>query len=466
MNPADMLRIVDSLHREKNIEKETVFQAIETALVTAAKKHYGENAEITVHIDRQTGEVSGTHNGQPMDQAEISGRIGAQTAKQVIIQKIREAERDALLREYGDQIGALVTGVVTRNEGPATIVSLGSIEAILPRSEQIPGETHHPNERVRAVIFEVKPQGSRVKIVLSRTRPQLVQRLFEQEIPEIADGVITIKAIAREPGHRSKVAVYSSDQRVDCVGACVGVRGNRIKNIVDELAGERIDIVRWSDDPETLIRAALQPAEVDQVLLCDMIGRAIVLVRDDQLSLAIGRKGQNVRLASKLCGWDIEIMTNEELEQQIDRAVSGFMQIDGMTEELAQRLVEQGYLSYDDLSVIEPDALMEMGNLTPEQVDHIVAQAEELAEQAEKAAEEERQRRKAEAAAEAAAAEAAARTAASSSTASTPATAPSEPPQAAPVEPHAQSGTESPPGAGAEQSPTPMPAPSLAEKGA
>jgi N utilization substance protein A len=464
MNPADMLRIVDSLHREKNIDKEIVFQAIETALVTAAKKHYGENAEITVHIDRQTGEVSGTHNGQPMDQAEISGRIGAQTAKQVIIQKIREAERDALLREYGDQIGALVTGVVTRNEGPATIVSLGSIEAILPRSEQIPGETHHPNERVRAVIFEVKPQGSRVKIVLSRTRPQLVQRLFEQEIPEIADGVITIKAIAREPGHRSKVAVYSSDQRVDCVGACVGVRGNRIKNIVDELAGERIDIVRWSDDPETLIRAALQPAEVDQVLLCDMIGRAIVLVRDDQLSLAIGRKGQNVRLASKLCGWDIEIMTNEELEQQIDRAVSGFMQIDGMTEELAQRLVEQGYLSYDDLSVIEPDALMEMGNLTQEQVDHIVAQAEELAEQAEKAAEEERQRRKAEAAAEAAAAEAAARTAATAPAPATPTATSAE--QPAPVEPPAQPASEATPGSGAEPSPTPMSAPSLAEKGA
>jgi N utilization substance protein A len=198
------------------------------------------------------------------------------------------------------------------------------------------------------------------------------------------------------------VAVSSSDQRVDCVGACVGVRGNRIKNIVDELAGERIDIVRWSDDAETLIRAALQPAEVDQVLLCDMIGRAIVLVREDQLSLAIGRKGQNVRLASKLCGWDIEIMTNEELEEQIDRAVTGFSQIEGMTEELAQKLVEQGYLSYDDLSVIEPDALMEMGSLTEEQVDVITNQAEVLALEAEKAAAVEKVRKKQEDAAEAA----------------------------------------------------------------
>src|SRR5262245_9904377 len=422
MNPADMLRIVDSLHREKAIDKEIVFQAIESALITAAKKHYGELADVVVNINRETGEITGTHNGEPMDEAEISGRIGAQTAKQVIIQKIREAERDSLLGKFGAEIGAMITGVVTRNEGPATIVAFDGIEAILPRSEQIPGESHHPNERVRAVIFEVKPQGSRVKVVLSRTRPQLVQRLFEQEIPEIADGVITIQAIAREPGHRSKVAVSSSDQRVDCVGACVGVRGNRIKNIVDELAGERIDIVRYNEDAETLIRAALQPAEVDQVLLCDMIGRAIVLVREDQLSLAIGRKGQNVRLASKLCGWDIEIMTNEELEQQIERAVAGFMQIEGMTEELAQRLVEQGYLSYDDLSVIEPDAFMEMGSLTEEQVDTIVQQAEVLAEQAEKAADEERRKKKAEEAAAAAAGESAA---AASATATAPASPPS-----------------------------------------
>jgi N utilization substance protein A len=206
--------------------------------------------------------------------------------------------------------------------------------------------------------------------------------------------VISINAMAREPGYRSKVAVSSADQRIDCVGACVGVRGNRIKNIIDELAGERIDIVRWSDDAEELIRNALQPAEVEQVLLCDMIGRAIVLVREDQLSLAIGRRGQNVRLASKLCGWDIEIMTHEELEEQIDRTVVGFSELEGMTEELAQRLVEQGYLSYDDLSVIEPDALQEMGDLTSEQVASIVEQAEKKAEEAERAAAEERRRQK------------------------------------------------------------------------
>ncbi|MBM4003876.1 MAG: transcription termination factor NusA [Planctomycetes bacterium] len=393
MNPNELLRIVDSLHREKNIDPEVVFQAIEVALVSAAKKQYGEESEIVIQIDRKDGTLAGTCNGNALA-PEVIGRIGAQTAKQVIIQKIREAERDALLDEFGVQIGQMVGGVVQRNEGGVTTVSLGNVEAILPRSEQIPGETHHPNERVRAIVYEVKPQGSRVKVVLSRTKPQLVQRLFEQEIPEIADGVISVNAMAREPGYRSKVAVSSTDTRVDCVGACVGVRGNRIKNIVDELAGERIDIVRWDRDPQVLIPNSLQPAEVDQVLLCDMLGRAIVLVREDQLSLAIGRRGQNVRLASKLSGWDIEIMTADELDQQIERAVKGFSALEGMNEDLAQRLVEQGFLSYDDLSVIEPDALMELGGLTAEQVDLIVAQAEAKAQEAEEAAAMERRRQK------------------------------------------------------------------------
>jgi N utilization substance protein A len=394
MNPNELLRIVDSLHRDKNIQPELVFQAIESALVSAAKRQYGETAEIMVSIARDDGTLTASCDGQPMDQEEI-GRIGAQTAKQVIIQKIREAERDSLVQEYSEQMNQIVNGIIQRNEGAAAIVSLGSVEAILPRSEQIPGESHHPNERIRALIFDVRPQGTRVKVVLSRTRPKLVQLLFEQEIPEIQEGVITIHAVAREPGYRSKIAVSSMDPRVDCVGACVGVRGNRIKNIVDELGGtERIDIVRWEDNPEQLIANALQPAEVDQVLLCDMIGRAIVLVREDQLSLAIGRRGQNVRLASKLCGWDIELYTAEELEEQIDRAVTAYASLDGVDEGLAQRLVEQGYLSYDDLSVIEPDAFMELGELTAEQVDTIVTQAEEKAEEAEKAAAEQRRLQK------------------------------------------------------------------------
>jgi N utilization substance protein A len=394
MNPNEILRIVDAIHRDKNIDKEIVFEGIEAALVSALKKYYGEEAEVVVNIDRQNGSVTATLNNEQLDSEEVVGRIGAQTAKQVMIQKIREAERDSLYDEYTEQIGDMVSGIIHRYEGGAATVALANVEAILPRSEQIPGETHHVNERVRATVFEVRKSGSRVKVILSRTRPQLVQRLFEQEIPEIIDGVIEVRAMAREPGYRSKVAVSSSDARVDCVGACVGVRGNRIKNIVDELGGERIDIVRWDDNLEVLIPNALQPAEVEQVILCKMLGRAIVLVREDQLSLAIGRRGQNVRLASKLSGWDIEIMTQEELAESIDRAVQGFSSLEGVQVELAERLVEEGFLSYDDLSVIEPDALMAMGELSEEEVDAIVAQAEEKALEAEAAAQEARRKKR------------------------------------------------------------------------
>ncbi len=394
MNPSEILRIVDAIHRDKNIDKEIVFQAIESALVSAARRNYGEEAAIEIRIDRQDGSIHGTCDGRELEPEETTGRIGAQTAKQVIIQKIREAERDALYDEYFQQMGQMISGVVQRSEGKMTTVSLGNVEAILPRGEQIPGESHHVNERVRATVFDVRKEGSRVKVVLSRTRPQLVQRLFEQEIPEIADGVIEVRAMAREPGYRSKVAVSSADQRVDCVGACVGVRGNRIKNIVDELSGERIDIVRWNDDMQVLIPNALQPAAVDEVILCKMMGRAIVLVREDQLSLAIGRRGQNVRLASKLCGWDIEIMTQDELQEQIESAVAGYSSIEGVTEELAERLVGEGFLSYDDLSVIEPDDLMEMGGLDEDTVEAVIEQAEAKAEEAEQAAAAERRRQR------------------------------------------------------------------------
>lgn len=394
MNAHEILRIIDAIHREKNIDKEIVFQAIEAALAFAAKRQYGEEEDIVVKIDRVDGKISGTHNGNELDIEETVGRIGAQTAKQIIIQKVREAERDTLYDEYVHEIGQLVTGVVQRYEGGTAAVALPNCEAILPRSEQIPGETHHANERVRATVYEVRKAGSRVKIILSRIRPALVGRLFEQEIPEIADGVIEIRAMAREPGYRSKVAVSSTDQRVDCVGACVGVRGNRIKNIVDELAGERIDIVRWSDDMQVLIPNALQPAEVEEVILCSALGRAIVLVRSDQLSLAIGKRGQNVRLASKLCGWDIEIMTREELDEQIERAITGFCSIEGIDDSLAEKLVGEGFLSYDDLSVIEPDILAEMGSLEMDKVDDIVRQAEARAAEAEAAAAEERKRRR------------------------------------------------------------------------
>jgi N utilization substance protein A len=387
MNGHELLRVVDALHRDKNIAKEIVFEGIEQAILSAAKKHFGEEADLGIHIDRNSGNPTLTRDGSELDSdvlGDLLGRVAAQTAKQVMIQKIREAERDALFNEYMQMQGQLVTGSITSVVGGAATINLGKVEGVLPRSEQIPGETYRPGDRIRAIIVDVRKNGSRVKIVLSRTHADLVRRLFELEIPEIGERVIDIRSLAREAGYRSKVAVSCIDLKVDCVGACVGVRGARIKNIVDELAGERIDIVRWNDSLQVLVPNALQPAEVEDVILCPMLGRVIVLVRDDQLSLAIGRRGQNVRLASKLVGWDIEIMTRDELDEQLEGSVAAFAAIPGASEELAENLVAQGFFSFDDLSIIEPDQLAELGGLTPEQCDVIVAYADEESSRLEK----------------------------------------------------------------------------------
>ena len=379
----DLVRIVDSIHRDKNIPKEILFEGIQSALATAAKKHYPDAEEIQVQIDPETGKTTTVADGEVVEPPDF-GRIAAQTAKQVIIAKIREAERDSLYDEFEGLKGELITGTVQRFEGGAVTVNLGKTDALLPRSEQIPGDDLHPGERVRAIILDVRKAGQRVKIILSRVHPDFVRRLFELEIPEVADNVISLRALAREAGHRSKVAVSSLDAKVDAVGACVGVRGTRIKNIVDELGGERIDIVRWNESLQVLIPNALQPAEIEEVMLCQLLGRAIVLVREDQLSLAIGRRGQNVRLGSKLVGWDIEIMTGEELDELIEKAVGAFGKIEEVEPELAERLVEQGILSFDDLSVMEIDDLVAtIEGLTTEVAETIVARAEILSEEEE-----------------------------------------------------------------------------------
>jgi N utilization substance protein A len=279
--------------------------------------------------------------------------------------------------------GDLVHGTVQRFEGGAATVSLGKSESLLPRGEQIPGETHHVGERIKAVILDVRKVGHRVKIILSRTHPDFVRRLFENEIPEIADRTIEIKAVAREAGYRTKIAVSSIDLKVDCVGACVGVRGSRIKNIVDELGGERIDIVRWNDSLQVMIPNALQPATIEEVFLYPRLGRAIVLVKEDQLSLAIGRRGQNVRLASKLVGWDIEIMTHDELNEGIERAEGWFRQLPHVTDELVEAFIEEGFLSYDDLTFLEPAQLAELAGVTEDQAEEMIDFAEEASERVE-----------------------------------------------------------------------------------
>lgn len=382
MNGSEILRVVDAIHRDKNIDKEIVFDGIEQAILSAARKHFGEEMSVEVKINRQNGDVSMTADHKPLGQdviGDILGRVAAQTAKQVMIQKIREAERDALFKEFEEQKGQLIGGTITRFEGGAAIVNIGKLEAVLPRGEQIAGETLRSNERVRAVVLEVRKAGSRVRVVLSRTHPEFVLRLFETEIPEVTESIIEVRSLAREAGYRSKVAVSCLDTKIDPVGACVGVRGARIKNIVDELAGERIDIVRWNDSLQVLVPNAMQPAEVEDVILCPMLGRVIVLVREDQLSLAIGKRGQNVRLASKLVGWDIEVMTQTELDEQLGKSVAAFSTVPHITEELAENLVSQGFFSFYDLSVIEPDHLAELSGLTVEQCDEVVEFADEEA---------------------------------------------------------------------------------------
>lgn len=398
MKGSEILRIVDAIHRDKNVDKEIVFEGIEQAILSAARKHFGEEAVIEVSIDRESGDAAVTVAGEPLKPDEIGdllGRIAAQTAKQVMIQKIREAERDSLFDEYTSLRGQIVTGQVSRIEGGGTaLVSLGKVEGILPRGEQIPGESHHVGERVRSVVMDVRKAGSRVKIILSRTHPELVRRLFELEIPEVAEHVIEVRSLAREAGYRSKVAVSCYDTKIDCVGACVGVRGSRIRSVVDELAGERIDIVRWNDSLQVLVPNALQPAEVEDVILCPQLGKVIVLVREDQLSLAIGKKGQNVRLASKLVGWDIQVLTQERLDEQIERSLKAFAEIPHNTGDLSENLVAQGFFTFDELSVIEPDQLAELGGLTPEQCEEIVDFADEMALRAEEQDRLDRERRK------------------------------------------------------------------------
>jgi N utilization substance protein A len=387
----NLLRLVESMHREKNIQKDVIFSGIEKALQTAAQRNAGDEEDVLVHIDRTTGEIVAQKGDQPIDPEHL-GRIAAQSAKQVMIQAIREAESEGVFSEFAARKGELVTGTIQRIDAGTGIVTLtkdgkggasGTIEALLPRSEQIPGETHHVNDRVKAVVMDVRRNGHRVKIVLSRCHPDFVRSLFEQEIPEVQDHTIEIKAVAREAGYRSKVAVSSIDMKVDCVGACVGVRGSRIKNVIDELNGERIDIVRWNDSMQVMIPNALQPAEISEVQLYPRLGRAIVLVTDDQLSLAIGRRGQNVRLASKLVGWDIEIMTHEELAEGLDKAERWFSQLPHASPELLEVLITEGFLSYTDLTFLEPAQMAEMAGVNEEEGEEMIMYAEEYAEQME-----------------------------------------------------------------------------------
>ncbi len=379
----DLLRIIDGIARDRNIDREVVLEDLEAAMLSAVRKAYGQDEDAVVTIDRTSGEIHATVAGQALSMSQLS-RIAAQTAKQVMIQKFREAERGSIQEEYLERRGQIVTGRTIRWEGGGMTVDLGRAEAIIPKSEQIPGETHLPDERIRAMVLDVREQGAQVRIILTRTHPDFIRRLFELEVPEVAEKIIEIKALAREAGYRTKVAVHSLDPKVDPVGACVGVRGSRIKNIVDEVAGEKIDIVRWHESSQVLIGYALKPAEVADIALCFELGRATVVVNEDQLSLAIGKRGQNVRLAARLTGWDIDILTPAEFNAGLDALERAVRDVEGADATLLDRIVAMGMVSVADVDEVGAESLVE-----ELEIDEAVAEAvvEHCREEARRAAE-------------------------------------------------------------------------------
>ena len=382
----ELIRIVENISRDKNIDKESIFQDLEAAMVSAARKHFGatptSEVDIVVSIDRNTGAIRAFKDEVEIDIRKL-GRIPAQTAKQVMIQKIKADERDSIFAQYVQRKGEIASGIVARFEGGSLIVNIESrVEAIMPRAEQITGESHHPSERIRAMILDVRESSSQVKIVLSRTHPDFIRRLFELEVPEVAEGIIELKSLAREAGYRTKVAVETLDEKVDPVGACVGVRGSRIRNIVDELGGEKIDIVRWSDSSQVLIANALMPAKVSEIAICFELGRATVVVTEDQLSLAIGKHGQNVRLAARLTGWDIDILTPTEYNKEVDRLTACIKGIEEVQDTFVDKLLALGIISVLDLEEVGTGPLVEELEIEQTLAQKIITAAEEAAKEA------------------------------------------------------------------------------------
>ena len=374
----ELLRIVDGLARDKNIDRETVLEDLEAAMLSAIRKANVHTDDVFVHIDRQTGDIKATVDGEEMSVRDL-GRIAAQTAKQVIIQRIREAERGSIYEEYLERKGQIVSGRASRWEGGSLVVDIGRTEAFLPKGEQIPGESHRIDERVRAIILDVREMPGQVKIILSRTHPDFIRALFELEVPEVGEKIIEIRALAREAGYRTKAAVNSLDPKVDAVGACVGVRGSRIRSIVDELGGEKIDIVRWNDSSKILIANSLKPAEVAEIALCFELGRGTVVVTEDQLSLAIGKRGQNVRLAARLTGWDIDILTPDEFNSGLDVLEKALRTVEGVDSTIVDQIVAMGMVSALDVEEVGPSQLVSELQMSEDLAQAIVARCAEEA---------------------------------------------------------------------------------------
>lgn len=388
----ELLQVADAVAREKNIDKEHVLEAMEEAIKKAGRSKYGHEHDIRARIDRKTGDIHLTRHMEVVEEVENEavqvtlakarrknpkaqigdfivdplppidfGRIAAQTAKQVIVQKVREAERERQYNEYIDRKGEIVNGLVKRVEYGNVTVDLGRAEAVLRRDECLPREHFKTGDRVRAYIYDVRKEPRGPQIFLSRTHPMFMAGLFKAEVPEIYDGIIEIKSVARDPGSRAKIAVISKDSSIDPVGACVGMRGSRVQAVVGELQGEKIDIIPWKPDPATFVVNALAPAEVAKVVLDDEGNKIEVVVPDDQLSLAIGRRGQNVRLASQLTGWTIDIMTEAEERERRQTEFSSrsalFMEALDVDDMIAHLLVNEGFTSVEEIAYVDLDEL-------------------------------------------------------------------------------------------------------------
>jgi len=373
----ELLVILDSIEREKGIEKETLFKAIEAALQSAARKMVDKDLpQPSVSIDRKTGEIK-IYSGDKEINSDEFGRIAAQTAKQVIIQKIREAEREVIFDDYQNRVGNIVSGMVHRFEKGDIIIDLGKAEAVLPRKEQVPRERYKQGERIRGYVLEVQKTTRGPEIVLSRVNPGFVKKLFELEVPEISEGIVEMKAIAREAGVRCKMAVSSKDEKVDAVGACVGMRGNRVRNIVGELHGERIDIIRWSDDVREYVKAALSPAEVMNINVNKEKKRIEVIVKDDQLSIAIGKHGQNVRLASQLLNMEIDVRGVEKkpTEAKAEVKAPSILELEGVGKKTRQTLLEGGFDTIEKIANTSVDELVKFKGIGKKSAEKIITSA-------------------------------------------------------------------------------------------
>lgn len=415
-NRLELLQIAEAVAREKLIDKELVIEAMEDSLGKAARSRYGAELDIRANIDRNSGEMTmfrarevveevenhfiemSLEDAQAVNpEAEIGsiitdplppmdfGRVAAQTAKQVIVQKVRDAERERTYEEFKDRVGEIINGVVRRVEYGNVIVDLGRGEGIIRRDQLINREPFRVGDRVRSYIREVKEEARGPQIFLSRTAPEFMAELFKMEVPEIYDGVIEIKAVARDPGSRAKIGVISYDNSIDPVGACVGMRGSRVQAVVSELNGEKIDIIPWTEDGATFLVNALQPAEVAKVVMDEDAGRVEVVVPDDQLSLAIGRRGQNVRLASQLTGWDIDIMTeaeeSERRQAEFATRTQLFQDTMNVDEMVAQLLVSEGFTSLEEVAYVEIDELTVVDGFDTETAEELQARARESLEE-------------------------------------------------------------------------------------